>query len=108
MAFEAHLSATTLHLKDDLRLHYATSRTSFTCASEFSSFLLADSAIKYTSMILDKEIDAVLHFDYKDLESHSTTMGNKNWLKVCETESNDDDSEPSWDFTSGTDVLDYL
>ena len=61
-AFKAHLSAATLHLKDDFSYFSSTSRFSSTNASNFSSFLRLDSTIKDASMILDKEIE-IFHFN---------------------------------------------
>ena len=64
-AFEDHLNAATLHLKDDFSFS-STSRAS--SVSEFSSFVRLDSAINSATMILDKEIET-LNFDSKNIAS---------------------------------------
>ena len=54
------------------------------------------SAIKDTSMILDKKIDEILHLD------------SKTSTKVFETKSIDSKPKPSYDITSRPVVFDYL
>ena len=84
--FEDHLKDATSHLKDYFIHSSSTSRISTIDDSTSSSFLRIDNSIKIASSILDKKIDEILHFDFKNLG------------KVFET-SNDASPKPSSDLT---------
>ena len=75
-------------------------KNSATSFSKFSSYLRTDNTIKDSSVVLDREWDQILHFDSKDFDKTSS--------RVFETESDDEESETSLDFTSSRIIFDYL
>ena len=98
--FEDRLKATTSHLQDDFSHSSYSSETSLTSLSEFMSCLRTHNEIKDIYSILDQEIDLILHFDSKDLDKTSD--------KVFKTESDNEESETSLDFSSSRIIFKYL